>query len=47
MSRLGLVISGFVFIAAAIIVLFSGGGWDAALILFAVGAAILYFYSRG
>ena len=46
MSRLGLWIAGFIFLAAAIIVLFSNGGWQAALILGALGLGILYFLTR-
>jgi hypothetical protein len=47
MSRLALWIGGLIFIAAAIVVLFSGGGWQSALVLAAVGAGIVFFLVRG
>lgn len=43
MSRLGLTVAGFIFIAAAVISFFSNFNWQAALILLAIGAGILVF----
>jgi hypothetical protein len=47
MGRLSLWIAGFVFIAAGAIVVTSGGNWQSALILVAIGIGILFFLSRG
>lgn len=47
MSRLVLWIGGLIFIAAALVVMFSGGGWQSALILGAVGAGIVFFLIKG
>ncbi len=47
MGRLGLWVAGFIFIAAAIVVLFNGWNWQQAIILAAIGAGIIFFLSRG
>jgi hypothetical protein len=46
-SRLAILIGGFLFIAAGIITLFSDRNWQGALFLFALGAALLVFFLKG
>jgi hypothetical protein len=45
MSRLAIILGGFIFIALGIVVLFSD--WQAALVLLAIGGALLVFFFRG
>jgi membrane protein implicated in regulation of membrane protease activity len=47
MARLGLWVAAFIFIVAGILVLFPGFNWQVSLILFAFGAAILFFLIKG
>ncbi len=47
MSRLALYIGGAIFIAAAVLVLFSGWNWQSAIILAAIGAGIIFFLVKG
>ena len=47
MSRLALWIGGFIFIAAALVALFTDWSWQSALILGFVGIAIIFFLIKG
>jgi len=47
MSRLALWVGGMIFIAAAIVVLFSGGSWQTGVILIAFGVGIIFFLVKG
>ena len=47
MARLAIVIGGVLFIAAGIIVLIPGFNWQVALVLFAIGFALLLFFFKG
>jgi hypothetical protein len=46
MAKLAIILAGLLFIAAGIIVLFSGN-WQSALFLFAIGIAFVIFFFRG
>jgi len=47
MSRLALWIGAFIFIAAALVALFSDWNWQTALILAAIGIGIIFFVAKG